>query len=118
MATPSLLPKALPSASFNESIALWTLYRRLSKPAPIITMEYTSTVEELIKFRIKEGRFDDVQVLLFLLITKSHQSQIPHRFDQVLVIDPKKEVAAFELSQEKSKTGLGQVDGKLILLVC
>jgi hypothetical protein len=33
---------------------------RSSKPAPIITKEYTSSIEELIIKRIKDERFDDV----------------------------------------------------------
>jgi U3 small nucleolar RNA-associated protein MPP10 len=61
---------------------------RLSKPAPIITKEYTSTVEELIKARIKEEKFDDVQPL---------------------VIAPKAVRSSFDLSQERNSQGLGQL---------
>ena len=61
---------------------------RLSKPAPIITKEYTSTVEELIKARVKDENFDDIQPLL---------------------VTPKAVRPAFELSQERSSKGLGQL---------
>lgn len=61
---------------------------RLSKPVPIITKEYTSTVEELIKARIKDENFDDVQPLL---------------------VAPKSVRSPFELSQERSSKGLGQL---------
>jgi U3 small nucleolar RNA-associated protein MPP10 len=61
---------------------------RLSKPVPIITKEYTSTVEELIKTRIKDENFDDVQPLM---------------------VAPKSVRSSFELSQERSSKGLGQL---------
>ena len=63
---------------------------RSSKPAPIITMEYTSTVEELIKHRIKDGIFDDV-------IFRRPAPAAEKSGDDA------------ELSQEKSAVGLGQL---------
>ena len=65
---------------------------RSSKPAPIITKEYTSTIEDLIKHRIKDGIFDDV-------IFRAPISQDLGD----------KNGDGNELSQEKSAVGLGQL---------
>jgi len=33
---------------------------RASKPAPLISNEYTGSIEDVVKRRVKEGRYDDV----------------------------------------------------------
>ena len=61
---------------------------RASKPAPIVTQEYTSSIEEMIIKRIKDSKYDDV------------------------TIPDTPEVRAgedFVLSQEKSRAGLGEI---------
>jgi U3 small nucleolar RNA-associated protein MPP10 len=64
---------------------------RASKPAPVATEEFTSSLEELIIQRIKDEKFDDV-------IPREKPDEI-----DLSVRD------APELSQEKSKMGLGDV---------
>ncbi|KAI9005705.1 U3 small nucleolar ribonucleoprotein complex, subunit Mpp10 [Hyaloraphidium curvatum] len=67
-----------------------------SKPAPVITEEKTHSLEDLIRQRIKDGAFDDVE----------------RRADELALLqargafDPNR---GFELSDEKSKQSLGEV---------
>lgn len=64
--------------------------RRSSKPAPVITHEFTSSLEDAIRRRIKDGRFDDVQPKAAAAPTQS-EGGVP------------------DLSQERSRQGLGEV---------
>lgn len=67
-----------------------------AKPAPVITEESTRTLEDLIVQRIKDNLFDDVE----------------RRVDELALLqargafDPNRD---FELSDEKSKQGLGEI---------
>lgn len=62
----------------------------------MITQEYTSTIEQMILLRIKDGRFDD---------------PVPRNANaDLLAADPGESNAdPLELSQEKSKVGLAEV---------
>ena len=64
--------------------------RSASKPAPVVTQEHTTSLEELICRRIKDGAFDDV-------LPPDQQPR------------PRKDAGDAELSQEKSSRGLGEV---------
>jgi len=35
---------------------------RSSKPAPLVTQDFTYSLEDMIRRRVKEGRFNDVQL--------------------------------------------------------
>ena len=39
---------------------MWLYVFRASKPTPIITQEYTSTLEDMILQRVKDGNYNDV----------------------------------------------------------
>jgi U3 small nucleolar RNA-associated protein MPP10 len=64
---------------------------RASKPTPIVTQEYTDSLEELILGRVKAGKFDDV---------------IPREIREKHGATERED---FMLSQEKSKQGLGDI---------
>ena len=68
---------------------------RATKSVPIITQEYTSTLEDAILQRIKDGRFDDPKPRNLSMETS--------------VLDPSDNNNEEDLSQEKSKKGLGEV---------
>ena len=73
----------------NSLLQVIADFDKNSVPVPIITQAYTSSIEELIISRIKDKRYDD-----------------PKPFKQTKV--PKKEEENL-LSQEKDKTGLGDL---------
>ena len=66
---------------------------RASKPAPVVTETYTNTLEEMIIRRIKDEKFDNV---------------VPRDPPATAELD-NPDMLAPELSQEKSKVGLGEV---------
>jgi U3 small nucleolar RNA-associated protein MPP10 len=74
----------------NSLLEIHTEIERASKPAPLVTQEHTSSLEEMIIKRITDGRFDDVQV--------REQPTVPTAGAD-----------DFTLSQEKSRVGLGEV---------
>ena len=65
------------------------LHCRSSKPAPVITQEHTTSLEDVIRRRIKEEKYDDVS---------APQAK-----------DTRRVATEVELSQEKSRQGLGEV---------
>eukprot|EP01031_Cornospumella_fuschlensis_P032353 gene32353-39126_t len=69
----------------NSLLSVYVESERGSAPAPLITQEVTSSIEQLIIKRIQEERWDDV-------VRRAEKKDIPD--------------APFELSQEKSKEGL------------
>jgi len=73
----------------NSLLSIVADVEKGSKQVPIISQEYTSTLEDLIKKRIKDNQYDDV-VLYKPTIIKKNTNDI-------------------ELSQEKDKTGLGEI---------
>jgi U3 small nucleolar RNA-associated protein MPP10 len=73
----------------NSLLEISTEIERASKPAPVVTQEHTSSIEDMIIKRITEGRFDDVQA--------PDPSKAPVKSDD------------FELSQERSRLGLGEI---------
>ncbi len=74
----------------NSLLGIQVDVEKASKPAPLITKEYTATLEDLIMTRIKDGRFDDV-------VPKQAPRSSSNRNED------------FELSQEKSNLGLGDI---------
>lgn len=72
---------------------------RSSKPAPIITQQYTDSIEDMIKKRIKEDNFDDI---------------VPREATEEKRFAEEKE--DFQLSQEKNKDGLADVSFKSLFL--
>ncbi|KAJ1436629.1 Mpp10 protein-domain-containing protein, partial [Ochromonadaceae sp. CCMP2298] len=46
----------------NSFLDLHAEVERTSKPRPVVTQEFTLSLEQLITLRVKEGRFDDVVV--------------------------------------------------------
>mmetsp|Transcript_116521 Transcript_116521/g.228626 ORF Transcript_116521/g.228626 Transcript_116521/m.228626 type:complete len:690 (+) Transcript_116521:28-2097(+) len=75
----------------NSFLSLHADIERTSKPAPIVTQAFTSSMEEMIKRRIKEGNFSDV------LPPAPEKGADREGSDEL------------ELSQEKNKLGLGEV---------
>eukprot|EP01038_Epipyxis_sp_PR26KG_P005683 gene5683-7845_t len=73
----------------NSLLELSADIERASKPKQLITQEYTSSIEELIRKRIKDQKFDDLIVSKIADIPKSNED--------------------FELAQEKSSKGLGEI---------
>ena len=72
----------------NSLLGLNVQVEKGAKPAPIITKEHTETLEDLIIRRIKEEKYDDV---------------VPRKVTEITEKD------VFDLSQEKSKIGLGDL---------
>jgi U3 small nucleolar ribonucleoprotein component len=70
---------------------------RASKPVPVITQDYTNTLEEMILKRVKEGKYDDV---------------VPREMKSRTEVKPD-----FMLSQEKSDKGLGDVSGNEVYAI-
>lgn len=68
---------------------------RATKVAPIITQEYTSTLEDLIIKRIQDEKFDDPRPR--------------NAMAEVLTAEPGDDKDPIELSQEKSKLGLAEI---------
>ena len=79
----------------NSLLEATVEYDQVSKPAPMITSEKTSSLEELIKQRIRDEAFDDVERQL--APTEEKQLEAKHEEEKP------------ELSAEKSKSGLGDV---------
>lgn len=77
----------------NSLLAVAADIERASKPKPVVSQEYTSTLEELIIKRIKDDRFDDV------IISKKKEAYLTDKDEN----DPN------SLSQEKSSIGLGEI---------
>eukprot|EP01041_Mallomonas_annulata_P006233 gene6233-12624_t len=76
----------------NSLLELSTQVERASKPRPLITQEHSNSLEDLIRKRIKDDKFDDVVPLRpTQLLEKPDHDGLP------------------ELSQEKSKKGLGEI---------
>ena len=79
----------------NSLLSVVTDVERASKPVPIITQEYTVSIEDMIRKRISDGRFDDVVKKLqsadVIGASSSFRDGLP------------------EVSMEKSKLGLGDV---------
>lgn len=75
---------------------------RASKPAPIVTETYTNTIEEMILKRIKDDQFDDI-------IPKESSDQAAGSLEDDGEGIP-------DVSQEKSKLGLGEVYANEYLL--
>lgn len=73
----------------NSLLSIVADVEKGSKQVPIISQEYTSTLEDLIKKRIKDNQYDDVVVYKPTIV--------------------KKQTNDIELSQEKDKTGLGEI---------
>lgn len=69
---------------------------RASKPQPLISQEYTSSLEDLIKKRIKDNKFDDVVPYVSTSNSSSNNGMFP--------TDSKN-----ELSQDRNRTGLGEI---------
>lgn len=68
---------------------------RATKVAPVITQEYTSTLEDLIIQRIQDEKFDDPRPR--------------HATAEVLTAEAGDDKDPIELSQEKSKLGLAEI---------
>lgn len=68
------------------------LFFRTSKPAPVVTQAFTSSMEDMIKRRVKEGNFSDV---------------LPPKEAKITMGD--EGTGEQDLSQEKNKQGLGEV---------
>jgi U3 small nucleolar RNA-associated protein MPP10 len=68
---------------------------RATKVAPVITQEYTSTLEDLIINRIEDSKFDDPKPR--------------NAMAEVLTAEPGDDKDPIELSQEKSKLGLAEI---------
>jgi U3 small nucleolar RNA-associated protein MPP10 len=66
---------------------------RTSKPAPVVTQAFTTSMEDMIRRRIKESNFSDV---------------LPPK-EAKAVSSEEGAAAEIDLSQEKSKQGLGEV---------
>eukprot|EP00698_Gefionella_okellyi_P016241 TRINITY_DN4643_c0_g1_i1.p1 TRINITY_DN4643_c0_g1~~TRINITY_DN4643_c0_g1_i1.p1 ORF type:complete len:612 (+),score=163.21 TRINITY_DN4643_c0_g1_i1:68-1903(+) len=79
--------KQRPKDSLLETEVEW---ENANRPRPVITQEISSTLEELIKSRIKDGEFDDVQ---------RKQEDVP---------DAKKRVVTV-LDDQKSQKGLADI---------
>ncbi len=79
----------------NSLLSVITDVDRASKPAPIITQEFTTSIEDMIKKRITEGKFNDVvrktETIDAIGASSARGNDLP------------------EVSQEKSKLGLGDV---------
>ena len=75
----------------NSLLEIHTDIEKALKPAPIITEEYTSSLEEMIIKRITESNFDDV--------VAPDLEKGPRKSD----------VNDFILSQDKSRQGLGEI---------
>ena len=75
----------------NSLLEISTEIERASKPAPVITAEHTSSIEDMIIKRITDARFDDVQV--------PDLTTNPSKVDD----------EGFVLSQERSRVGLGEI---------
>lgn len=78
----------------NSLLGLVADVERASKPAPVVSQEYTSSLEELIVKRIKDANFDDVA------LKKVHENNL------VVDSDGGNEN---QLSQERDKKGLGDI---------
>jgi len=81
----------------NSMLDLVADVDRVSKVAPTITQDYTLSLEEIISKRITDERFDDVKPLEHSV----HSMTMP--------LDANDKSDEMELSQEKSKLGLGDV---------
>mmetsp|Transcript_3812 Transcript_3812/g.5926 ORF Transcript_3812/g.5926 Transcript_3812/m.5926 type:complete len:591 (+) Transcript_3812:29-1801(+) len=73
----------------NSLLGLPVSVERASKPVPVITQEYSKTIEDMIIERIKASRFDNI---------------VPVSEDA-----PKRDTELPELSQEKDRKGLGEM---------
>lgn len=89
----------------NSLLGIVTEVDRSSKPAPIITQQYSATIEELIKKRILEERWDD------MLAPSVAAGNVPASGAR----GGGQGDNDFELSQEKSKEGLGDVSWLLCM---
>jgi len=80
----------------NSLLGLIADVERASKPAPVVSQEYTSSLEELIAKRIKSGNFDDV---------------VPKMGPARSVTDDGANLGGehTQLSQEQDKRGLGDI---------
>lgn len=76
----------------NSFLELHADIERTSKPAPVVTQAFTSSMEDMIRRRIKESNFSDV---------------LPPKETKVLTGDENS--GEMDLSQEKNKQGLGEV---------
>ena len=74
----------------NSLLGVTADIERASKPAPIVTQEYTSSLEDLIRQRIDDERWDDV-------VPPPVREVVPQAANDLF------------LSQERSLTGLGDV---------